>query len=138
MSWTKRSERGWIIAEETITITAETGDQATSVIDFLPYGKDFYLWLEHANTLSATGHIDLQYSDESDGTFTDLATAGIDITAAAQSGSSRETKLIDTSAKGNVPYLRFNIDKDATMAATADTDTITFTVLVPPANGVVY
>ena len=138
MAWTKRTENNFLVAEETVTITATTGDQATSVVDFLPYGKDYYLWVEHANTLAATGHIDLQYSDKSNGTFTDLATLAVSLTTAAQTGASRLTKLVDTSAKGNVPYVKFNIDKDATMAATADTDTVKFTLLIPPSNGVVY
>jgi len=144
MSWSKLTKtiagnENWLVATETVTITATTGDQTSSVIDFIPYGKDFILWMDHANTLAATGHIDIQYSDSSGGTFADLATTGLGITTTAQTGSSTARDLIDVSAKTcYAPYMKLNIDKSATMAATADTDTIKFTILCPPNNGIVY
>lgn len=123
----------WLLAEETLTNDGTTSDQSTSVIDFLPYGKDFILSVSASATLATTAPLDLDYAEEKDGTFSELATTGL--TLAATGAKVRE--IIDTSAKGNVPYLKIRLDKSGNLSTTT-TKTIKIQVLVPPSDGIVY
>ena len=133
MSWTKKSANGWLIAEEYLTIDKTGTDQSTSYVDFIPYGKDWYLQIDPSGTFASGGPIDMDICYESGGTYWELCTTGLSVLAAGTT----ERDLIDNSAKGNAPFFKFRIDKTATMTATS-TKNVKFTVIVPPKNGVVY
>lgn len=129
-----QGREGWLLAEEVITNDGSSADQSSSVIDFLPYGKDFIISAENSATLSATAPVDIDYCETKDGTFTDLATSGIVVPVTTV----KQRDYIDVSAKSlQVPYLKLRLDKAATLSA-ATSKTVTLQVLVPPADGVVY
>lgn len=138
MAWDKGQSKSvaggdWAVFTEAVTLNTAATDQSTSVIDFIPYGKDFYVIATTSVTLATPCPVDIDMCDDSAGTFFALATTGI--TVAKTAGTL--TDLIDNSAKGQAPYYKLRIDKPAA-AKTATGGTVTFKVLVPPAYGVVY
>jgi hypothetical protein len=133
MTWTKKSANGWLVANETMTLGTNNTDQSTSVIDFVPYGKDWWIEIDPSATLASGGPIDIDICYESGGTFWEMATTGLSIVAAGTS----QRDLIDVTTEGIAPYYKLRIDKTATQTA-ATSKTVKFTVLVPPKNGIVY
>lgn len=123
----------WMLAKEVITNDATSADQSSSVIDFLPYGKDFIVSAVNSGTLSATAPLDIDFCETKDGTFTPLATTGVVVPVTTV----KQRALVDNSAKGQAPYLKLRLDKTATLSA-ATGKTITLQILVPPSDGIVY
>lgn len=122
MSWTKRSENGFLVATETVTLLAASTDVSTSVIDFLKPGKDFVVISNAAATnLSSDADVAVSVCDTSSGTFVllkdDLETT---IDAAAKSS------IYDVSANGESPYYKLVVDPDGVEAAT---NTVKFVVI---------
>lgn len=123
----------WCLASEDITIGATGADQSTSVIDFLPYGKDWILSVSGSATFASNAAVDIDYCETKDGTFSDMCTTGLSVAIAG----TKVRQVIDNSAKGNAPYLKVRLDKTATMTA-ATTKTVTVQVLFPPKGYIVY
>ena len=129
-----KGRENWLLAEEVITNDGLSTDQSSSVIDFLPYGKDFIISAVNSATLSATAPVDIDYCETKDGTFTELATTGVVVPVTTV----KQRDLIDVSAKNvHAPYLKLRLDKTATLSTTT-TKTITLQVLCPPNDGIVY
>jgi len=130
-----KGRENWLMATESITNANNNTDQSTSVIDWLPYGKDWILAVSGSATFASGGPIDIDYCDTRGGTFTPLATTAVSLVALG----TRQITVIDNSAKlyGNLPYLKIRIDKTATLS-TSTTKTVTVKVLCPPDNGIIY
>lgn len=127
--------KNWLLATEAITNVATNADQSTSVIDFLPYGKDWVLAISGSATFASGGAIDIDMCNTRGGTFTPLATTAISLVALG----TRQITVIDNSAKlhGNLPFLKVRIDKTATLT-TSTSKTVTVKLLIPPGDGVIY
>ena len=123
----------WMLATEILTNDGTGTDQSSSIIDFLPYGKDFIVSAENSGTLSATAPLDIDYCETKDGTFSPLATTGVVVPVTTV----KQRAVVDNSAKGQAPYLKLRLDKTATLSA-ATSKTITLQVLIPPSDGIVY
>jgi hypothetical protein len=140
MAWTKTSANGWIVATETLTTNTSATDESTSVIDWLPYGKDWYVVLERdaADTLATPCPLDIDFAYEPAGTFLPLKDAFIANIAKAVPAAPVLTAY-DNSANGNAPYYKIRLDKPAALSATA-AKTLVFRVVSPPKQdtGVVY
>ena len=133
MAWSKYSKGDWTLYTETVALNSAAADQSTSVIDFVPYGKDWIIEVDPSATIATNAPVDLDYCYTSAGTFTELATTGA--TALAAGTASRA--IVDNSGKGNAPYYKLRFDKAAALDATAG-KSIVVTIAVPPKNGVVY
>jgi len=124
MSWNKYSENGFLIAKETITLSTDSTDKSTSVIDFVPAGQDFLIGTKPSTALSGTGlDVDIDVCDTSSGTFgtlkADLATADANV---------YKFTNYDISANGQAPYYKVRLDPDTGMASAS----VTVFVVVPP------
>lgn len=138
MAWTPKSEGDWMVYTETVTLTATATDQSTSVIDFAPYGQDWWVETVYANTLATTAGLDVDMAFNENDTFTVLKA---DLDALATDVLTNLVKY-DNSANGNAPYYKLRLDKAGALSSTASSaataNTVTFRVAVPPKNGVVY
>jgi len=138
MSWVVQSaitsiDDKWAVGVETMTLNSSATDQSTTYVDFIPFGKDWYLEIDPSATLASGGPIDIDICYESGGTYWELCTTSLSVLAAGTT----QRDLIDVSSKGCAPYYKFRIDKTAAQSA-AITKTVKFTVLVPPRDGIVY
>ena len=131
----KIPEDEWLVATEVVTLTSgSASDQSTSVIDFIPYGKDWVIEVDPSATLATSAEIDIDYCNTKDGTFSELATT---TTIEANPEGTVERANMDNSSIGNRPYYKLRMDKDGSLKDNGST-TVTFTVLVPPRTGVIY
>ena len=131
-----KGRESWLLAEETIQGNLLNTDQSSSVIDWLPYGKDWILSVSGGATFASGGPIDIDYCDTRSGTFSPLATTAVSLVALG----TRQITVIDNSAKthGNLPYLKLRLDKTASLSATTTSKTVKLRVLCPPGNGIIY
>lgn len=125
--------RPWLVATEVIALNSLATDQTTSVIDFIPYGKDWIIEVDPSATLTTSAPVDIDYSYSRTGTFTELATTGA---TTLKAGTASRT-IIDNSVKGNAPYIKLRLDK-AGVLDDGETKTVTVKVIVPPADLVIY
>lgn len=117
MSWTKKSggpHNAWLIASELITLSTDSTDKSTSVIDFLRPGVDFLVALSPTTALSGTGtDIDVDVNHQSTGTFgvlkADLMTN--------KAATGFHIAVYDVSSNGEMPYYKVRLDPDTGMAA---------------------
>ena len=123
----------WLIATETITLDSSTSDQSSTVIDFVPYGRDWMIEVDPSATLTSNATIDVDWSDTRAGTFVELATTG----ASALKAGTASRAVFDNSGKGNRPYYKLRLDKAAALDDGA-TKTVVCKVLLPPGTGVIY
>lgn len=123
MSWTKTSKRGYLIATETLTLGATSADVSSSVVDFIPPGKDFVvIGNTGATDLSADADIAVHVSTASDGTFVllkDNLIATIDAVT--------EAGLYDVSANGESPYYKIVVDPAGAEAS----ESVGIAIIVP-------
>jgi len=122
MAWSKRSENGYTVAEETITLPSSSPVSYTSVIDWIKPGQDFIVLANAAETsLSEDTGVDVYVCDTSDGTFVklkdDLIAEINDVTAVA---------LYDVSSMGEAPYYKIATAPDGIQDSG---DTIKFVVM---------
>lgn len=135
MSWNKGvNANNWAVYTETISLNTAATDQSSSVIDFIPYGKDFHVIMTPDATLATTCPVDIDMCDSSTGTFWELCTTSLSLAAGAAAAT---RDLIDNSAKGQAPYYKLRIDKPAAIK-TATGGNVVVKVLVPLKNGIVY
>lgn len=123
----KINDDEWLIATEIISLDSSTVDQSTSVIDFIPYGRDFTIEVDPSATLATRADIDVDYSDTRGGTFVELATTG----AIALKTGTLSKDTWDNSAKGQRPYLKLRLDKNGALDALA-TKTVSMKIFLPP------
>jgi hypothetical protein len=123
----------WLIATEVITLNSSAVDQSTSVIDFIPYGKDWIIDVDPSATLATNAPVDIDYCESRGGTYQELATTGATVLKAGT--ASRNT--IDNSVKGQRPYYKLRFDKAGALDALA-TKTVTVKIIIPPKDGVIY
>lgn len=118
----------WLIATESVALTSgSSADQSTSVIDFIPYGKDWTIEVDPSATLATRADIDIDYSDVKDGTFVELATTA----AIALKVGTISKYTVDNSVKGQRPYYKLRLDKNASLKDDADT-TVEFKIYLAP------
>ena len=126
MAWAKRSENGYFVATETLTVATSDSagqDLTSSVIDFIPPNTDFVVLSNTAATnTSSDADIAVLVCDTSAGTFIllkdDLETT-IDTAAKAS--------VYDVSANGEAPYYKLFVDSDGVQKKT---DTIKLVILL--------
>ena len=123
----------WTVFTETISLNSLATDQSTSVIDFIPYGKDWIIEVDPSATITTNAPIDIDYSYSRSGTFTELATTG----ATALKAGTASRAVIDNSSKGNVPYYKLRLDK-AGVLDDGETKTVVVKILIPPKDAVIY
>ena len=130
-----KREDEWLLATETITLDSSATDQSTSVIDFLPFGKDWIVEVDPSATLATNATVDIDYALTRSGTFTELATTG----ASALKAGTASRNLIDNSAKNTstTPYLKLRLDKAGALDAAA-AKTVAVNIIMPPKDGIVY
>ena len=118
----------WLVATESVAIVSgSAADQSSSVIDFIPYGRDFIIEVDPSATLATRADIDVDYSDEKDGTFVELATTA----AIALKDGTLSKDTFDNSAKGQRPYYKLRMDKNASLKDDGQT-TVQFKIFLPP------
>ena len=123
----------WTVFTETVSLNSLATDQSTSVIDFIPYGKDWIIEVDPSATITTNAPIDIDYSYSRSGTFTELATTG----ATALKAGTASRAIIDNSSKGNVPYYKLRLDK-AGVLDDGETKTVVVKILIPPKDAVIY
>lgn len=124
----------WKIATEVITLNSLSTDQSTSIIDFIPYGKDWIIEVDPSATLTTNAPVDVDYAFARTDTFiADLATTGATVLKAGTASRA----IYDNSAKGNRPYYKLRFDK-AGVLDDGETKTVTVRLLIPPKDGVIY
>lgn len=127
------NEDEWLIATETITLDSSTSDQSTSIIDFIPYGKDWTIEVDPSATLATNAPIDIDYCDTRAGTFLELATTG----ASALKAGTLSSNTIDNSSKGQRPYYKLRLDKAGALDLGA-AKTVSVKIYVAPPDKVIY
>lgn len=134
MAWTKTSARGWTVASETVTlasgVVAGGATAYTSVIDWLPYGKDFSIEIAHTATLATDCTVQIAGSDSPTGTFFNLATTSIGTIEKAASQDDFGT--YDVSAKVQMPYYKITLVPTGGAITAAAGKTVTYKVFSAP------
>lgn len=126
-------EDEWLVATENVSLNSLATDQSTSIIDFIPYGKDWIIEVDPSATLTTNAPVDIDYCDTRNGTFVELATTGATVLKAGT--ASRNT--IDNSSKGQRPYYKLRFDK-AGVLDDGETKTVAVKIIIPPKDGVIY
>ena len=127
MAWTKTSQRGYMVATETLTLpTGASTDVSSSVIDWVKPGQDFLIVGNTAATaLTATCDVDVDICMTSTGTFVLLKDTAISNLATA---GTPQSVLYDVSVSGEAPFYKIRLDPDGNEAGEKVTIAVITTV----------
>lgn len=117
------NNRGWQVWTETLTTVQDSAtDIDSSVLEFLPFGRDFYVKVV-ADDLSVSCGIAVKISDKKAGTFSTLVANFIN-----EVDDSTTIKAYDVSANGEAPFYKLSLDNGG---AQSGGDSVVLTVWSP-------
>lgn len=112
MAWNQTSQNGYLVATETIRESVGAGNHFSSVIDFLPAGKDFTIIANAGGTdLSTSTNLEMWACDTSGGTFVRVQSRLTDASTTAKKNidTTPHAYQWDGSIDGWYPYYKLNV-----------------------------
>jgi hypothetical protein len=113
--WSGRKEKGYSVYTETIRESKGGGSHLSSVIDFLPAGKDFTIIANAGGTtLSDSTHLEMYACDSSIGTFVRVQSRLTDASTTAKKdiNTTPHAYQWDGSIDGWYPYYKIDVVSD--------------------------